>query len=162
MTTDAGRHDPAVKTGSGDIPADTFAARLVLARMHVGLTIQDAAARCGLLNQSWSNWERGRVPRDLLDVVEAISEGLGIDRDWLLFGGPLAKPDRPRRDLSARRQAGLSAIMQDRTADPADPPVPPVTTPQRPRDNRPSGRPAHTAPPPASRRPRRLSRPARV
>jgi len=37
------------------------------------------------------------LPRDILDVTEAIAEGLGVDRDWLLHGGPLTAPVRPAR-----------------------------------------------------------------
>ncbi len=79
------------------IPSDTFGHRLMLARADSGnLTIQEAAEKCGLLSQSWSNWERGRIPRDILDVAEAVAEGLSVDRDWLLFGGPLAKAPKSR------------------------------------------------------------------
>lgn len=107
---------------------DTFAARLVLARMHAGnMTIQDAAERCGLINQSWSNWEKGMKPRDLLEVVQAISEGLGIDQNWLLFGGPLAKPEpaaRRRKDRHGR--VGESTLQY------------PARAPHHPRDRRPA------------------------
>jgi transcriptional regulator with XRE-family HTH domain len=81
----------------GRVPADTFSHRLLLARAEMHLTIEQAAAKCGLLSQSWGQWERGSTPRDRVDVVEAVSEGLGIDRDWLLYGGPLAKPERVRK-----------------------------------------------------------------
>lgn len=74
----------------GDIPSDTFPARLVLARHHAGrLSIEKASARCGLGEEGWRRWEAGANPRDKVEVAEAICEGLGIDRDWLLFGGPL-------------------------------------------------------------------------
>lgn len=77
------------------IPVDTFAGRLKLTRLHAGdLTIMEAAERCGLLNQSWSNWERGSHPRDLLDVAATISEELDVDFDWLLRGGALSSPRR--------------------------------------------------------------------
>jgi len=80
------------------VPVDTFDHRLMLARSHAGrLSIQEAATKCGFTHQSWSNWERGRVPRDILDVAEAVAEGLGVDRDWLLHGGPLTRPEKPRR-----------------------------------------------------------------
>lgn len=69
----------------------------MLARLHVGnITIREAAARCGLNYATWSNWERGMEPRGLLAVVDKISQGLGVDRDWLLFGGPLAEADANR------------------------------------------------------------------
>jgi transcriptional regulator with XRE-family HTH domain len=85
----------------GRVPADTFSHRLLLARAELHLTIEQAAAKCGLLSQSWGQWERGSTPRDIVDVVEAVVEGLGIDRDWLLYGGPLAKPERVRRQRVA-------------------------------------------------------------
>lgn len=104
MTASTGeeRADLRDEPEGGRIPLDTFANRVMLARVHAGFqTIDDAAKRCGLNRQSWSNWEKGMKPRDLLDVVEAISDGLGVDRNWLLFGGPLAKPA-----AAARRRRG--------------------------------------------------------
>jgi hypothetical protein len=83
------------------IPPDEFRYRVLLARTHAGLTTREAADLCGTTSASWSNWERGMKPRDLLDVVERISEGLGVDRDWLMWGGPLSTPGR--RDPLARR-----------------------------------------------------------
>jgi len=81
----------------GRVPVDTFGHRLLLARAELRLTIEQAAAKCDLLSQSWGQWERGVTPRDIVDVVEAIAEGLGMDRDWLLRGGALARPERTRR-----------------------------------------------------------------
>lgn len=95
----------------GDIPADTFSNRLILARVHAGwLTVKEAAERCGLNYGSWSNWERGARPRDLLDVVQKIADGLQIDHEWLLFGGPLlgarGRPaKRPGEDTVRYRNA---------------------------------------------------------
>lgn len=87
------------------IPSDQFRYRLLLARLHAGdLTTREAAERCGLNYVSWSNWERGKRPRDLITVAEAVSEGLGIDRDWLLFGGPLAQEERRAGRILERRK----------------------------------------------------------
>lgn len=87
------------------IPTDQFRYRVLLARLHAGgLTTREAAARCGVTYASWSNWERGMKPRDLLDVVEKISEGLEVDRDWLLWGGPLAPEQRGERPQTARNR----------------------------------------------------------
>ena len=100
----------------GAIPIDSFAVRLILARYHAGdLTVRDAAERCGLNYGSWSNWERGSKPRDLLDIIEAISESLGIDRDWLLFGGPLATAKRSvrRRGDQPRPGTGPYPVFPD-------------------------------------------------
>ena len=80
------------------VPADTFDHRLMLARSHAGkLTIQDAALKCGLSPQSWSNWEKGMRPHDKVEVAQVVADGLNIDRDWLLHGGPLTKPEPPVR-----------------------------------------------------------------
>jgi transcriptional regulator with XRE-family HTH domain len=96
------RERPA-ETPQGGIPSDTFAARLLLARHHAGrLSQREAAEKCGLNYASWSNWEEGRRPRDLLEVVQQIAEALDIDRTWLLFGGPLL-PARGRPTRSGRR-----------------------------------------------------------
>lgn len=73
------------------IPADILMVRLAIARMHAGhLTIREAAERCGLNYASWSNWEQGSQPRNFLDVIEAISAGLDVDHNWLMYGGPLS------------------------------------------------------------------------
>jgi len=73
----------------GRIPSDTFANRLVLARRLEGLTIREAAARCELHYATWSTWEAGRRPADIIDVAGRVADCLDIDRQWLLFGGPL-------------------------------------------------------------------------
>ena len=101
------------------IPADTFGVRLMLVRAHAGhMTVKDAADKCGLNYGSWSNWERGKMPRDLLDVVEAIAEGLGIDRDWLLHGGPLTRPSRkPRVRFASFRSPIRPSVRRPRRVD---------------------------------------------
>jgi transcriptional regulator with XRE-family HTH domain len=130
------------------IPVDSFAARLRLARMHANdITIKEAAERCGLNYGSWSNWERGSRPLGLLDVVEAISEGLDIDRNWLLFGGPLASASAGKRDRHSRRsdtpryRAGVHGSRH--APDPGRPP----------------GHAIHHRRPDAARRPVRLTSP---
>jgi hypothetical protein len=105
MTANTG--EPAINAGAGDssppgqgdIPADTFGARLVLARYHAGrLSIEKAAEKCGLNSEGWRRWEDGSQPRDKVEVIQAVSEGLRIDFNWLLLGGPL----RPSRKRSPR------------------------------------------------------------
>lgn len=71
------------------IPEDSFALRLVIIRQVLDLTQAEAAARCGLDDGSWSNWENGTKPRGMDAVVEKIVTALGVDRDWLMWGGPL-------------------------------------------------------------------------
>lgn len=70
------------------IPRDSFGARLLLVRHHFSLSQAEAAERCGLDDGSWSNWERGSSPRDKEVVVRKISNALGVDRDWLMWGTP--------------------------------------------------------------------------
>lgn len=85
MTTEATR--PA----TGEIPVDTWATRLVIARTQRGLTMDQAADLCGLNRSSWGNWERkGKAPRDQVEVTRKIAKALGYDLNWLLLGGPLA------------------------------------------------------------------------
>lgn len=130
------------------IPADTLAVRLAIARMHAGhLTIREASERCGLNYGSWSNWENGSKPRDLLDVVGAVSEGLDVDHDWLLFGGPLTGG----RGVPTDRAGRLNMRY------------PPAAV--RPGSGRPNGRPEPgqrpgVPPRPEQRRPVRISRPS--
>jgi transcriptional regulator with XRE-family HTH domain len=71
------------------IPEDTFGLRLIIVRRALGLSQQEAAERCGLDDGSWSNWESGTKPRGLDEVVRTIAERLHVDRDWLMWGGPL-------------------------------------------------------------------------
>lgn len=85
---------------TGQIPVDTWATRLVIARTQRGLDVRQAADQCGLNRSSWSNWERrGKAPRNQLEVSRKIAQGLGYDLNWLLMGGPLADehggPDGP-------------------------------------------------------------------
>lgn len=85
-----------------DIPADTFALRLVVVRHHAGrLSIEQAARECGLVPENWRRWEDGARPRDRIEVSQMISERLRIDLNWLMFGGPLAGP-RGRRVVAKR------------------------------------------------------------
>lgn len=132
-------------TPIGRRPADTFANRLLLTRALAGhLSINAATELTGLNREAWRDWERGRRPRDILDVCRRIADTLDIDHDWLLFGGPLAGP----KGVSTKR-TGEATLR-----------YPQVT--ERPRDNRPVGRAAEGPRPgqPQSagqRRPRRIS-----
>jgi hypothetical protein len=108
--------------GPGDIPADTFALRLVASRHHAGrLSIEQAAARCRLsdgekLNSgNWANWENGVQPRDRVEVARAVAEGLGMDFNWLLLGGPLL-PARGRPVRKSNRITGTYRGLPVRVA----------------------------------------------
>jgi transcriptional regulator with XRE-family HTH domain len=74
---------------SGWRPIDSFAIRLLLVRRALGLTQEEAAEKCGLDNGSWSNWENGKNPRNMAEAVHKIVRALGVDRDWLIWGGDL-------------------------------------------------------------------------
>lgn len=124
--------DPMRPTQRGAIPADSFAARLMLARMHAGhLSIRDAAERCRLGRGAWTNWEKGALPSDIIGVATVIADKLGVDRDWLLFGGSLAK-DSPRSTQRAAEQVNERSAPVSRT--------PPANTSQRRSTHRPTGR----------------------
>lgn len=98
------------------IPADTWGHRLMLARAHAGhLSIREAAEKCGIGRGAWTNWERGARPVDQVEVAEIISERLGVDRDWLLFGGPLARPERGTR--RGRLNAGSGPMINVSSSD---------------------------------------------
>lgn len=95
--------------GPGDVPADTFSVRLLLARHHAGrLSIEQAAKRCGLNAGNWVRWEDGASPRDKVEVAQAVAAGLDINFNWLLLGGPLlpalGRLTKRRRDVTNRYQ----------------------------------------------------------
>jgi hypothetical protein len=121
----------------GAIPADTFAARLMLARMHAGhLSIREAADKCGIGRGAWTNWEHGARPVDRLEICRAIADALEIDYNWLLFGGPLTGP---RGVPTSRKTTGPSG---DTVAYPHRATRPTPTHPNgRPRTGSPSGAP---------------------
>lgn len=81
----------------GWVPSDTFATRLLVARTQKGMTQQQAADACDINRATWALWEAGSSPRNMAVVVAKIATGLGVDRDWLLWGGPLREPSGPGR-----------------------------------------------------------------
>lgn len=92
------------------VPTDQFRHRLVLVRRELDLTVKEAAARCGLHYATWSTWENGARPADLVGVVTAISSGLGVDRDWLLWGGSLGSGPGPSGGVPAVQATGQYAF----------------------------------------------------
>lgn len=134
----------------GDIPADTFALRLVASRHHAGrLSIEQAAKMCIMpdgrpINAgTWHHWENGKVPRNQVDVAQAISDGLGMDFHWLLLGGPLL----PARGRPVRKASPITGPYR--------------RMPVRPQDTRPSGGPDrvhYSSAKQAVRRPRVIDR----
>jgi transcriptional regulator with XRE-family HTH domain len=77
------------QTDHGWVPEDTLANRLVLVRRSLGMTQRVAAEKCGLTFGEWQSLEEGRAARGLDVKVARISSALGVDRDWLIWGGPL-------------------------------------------------------------------------
>lgn len=68
---------------------DNLANRLRLVRAEKGLSQKEAAFACGISARVWQNAEDGRSIRDEVHVLASIAEHLNVDRDWLVWGGPL-------------------------------------------------------------------------
>lgn len=77
------------KNRSGWVPTDTLANRLRLMRHQLHLSQRKAAEISGVTFGEWQSMEDGRDARGVPQKVQAISAALGVDRDWLLWGGPL-------------------------------------------------------------------------
>lgn len=78
----------------GRVPRDTLAMRVRMAREELGISQRAAALRCGLTFGEWQSIEAGREARGLDHKLPLIADGLGYDRYWLAFGGPLDPPER--------------------------------------------------------------------
>lgn len=89
------------------IPADSFGSRLFLTRRAQKMTVEQIAHLCGVAQPTWTTWENGARPRDLVAVVQRIAAATGVDRDWLMWGGALAEPgggpSRPQTVMTDRR-----------------------------------------------------------
>ena len=97
-------------------PRDTLAHRLILVRHELGISQREAAVRCGIPYGSWQSMEDGRDARGLIDKVAKISAALGVDRDWLTWGGvlgtgPSGLPhlDSNQKPAGFRRRLALAA-----------------------------------------------------
>jgi hypothetical protein len=75
------------------VPLDTFGTRLILLRRHLQVSVDEISPKCGQSPHTWATWERGATPRNMATVVAAISASVGVDRDWLMWGGPLSERD---------------------------------------------------------------------
>lgn len=75
------------------VPRDTLSNRLFLVRRELGLTHREAEVLTGVGRGSWQSWESGRSPRDEVRKLTRVADALHIDRDWLMFGGPLRPED---------------------------------------------------------------------
>lgn len=90
-------------------PADTFGNRLTLVRREKGLTVEQAARRAGVPHPTWSTWEHGSLPRNMALVVAKIAAGLEVDREWLMFGGPLGPSEVSESNRCTLRSPLLAA-----------------------------------------------------
>lgn len=77
---------------------DTLGGRISFAREASGLSVEEAAARLGVLSTSWNAWECDRdVPRaNRLTMMAGV---LGVSPSWLLTGlgpGPLTEEKESR------------------------------------------------------------------
>jgi len=132
MSTDPDQNQA---TGRGAIPVDSFANRLMLARAHAGhISIREAADLCDLGRGAWTNWEKGARPVDVIEVAAVVAEKLGVDQEWLLFGGALGEAER--RSLRRRGRETDEVMRRYRSIAEQLP-----TVPARPRDTRPPGHP---------------------
>src|SRR6185295_7276297 len=96
---------------------DSFGARLALVRWRMAWNMKEAALACGVPAASWRLWEQSAMPRNFIDIARRISDRTGCDYGWLVGGS----------ELAGRR--------------PMQPTQPYLRKPDRPADNRPTGRP---------------------
>lgn len=74
-------------------PSDTLAARLILMRRELKLSQRQAAERAGIPFGQWQGLEdEERQPRGINLKVQRIARAFQVDRDWLMWGGPLGSP----------------------------------------------------------------------
>lgn len=79
-------------------PADTLANRLLLVRNTTGLSQRAFALKVGVSYGVIQGMENGRSPHRHDAAVQKIVDALGVDRDWLMWGGPLKKENSPGGD----------------------------------------------------------------
>lgn len=80
------------------VAADTLAARLILLRHELHWSQREASVQTGVPYRVWQGMENGSETRALDRHIVAIAEVTGYDRDWLMWGGNLGKPENPRPD----------------------------------------------------------------
>jgi len=68
------------------IPADTLALRLVTMRHELGISQRKASELTGVKFGTWQGMEMGRQTRGLDTHVQAIADGLGYDKNWIMWG----------------------------------------------------------------------------
>lgn len=91
------------------IPTDTFGTRLFIIRKEKRLTVEAIAKLCGIAHPTWTTWENGAKPRDIVTAIEKISAALGVDKQWLMWGGPLTDGSGSDFRRSSRPDSSLIA-----------------------------------------------------
>ena len=89
------------ETAQSWVPEDNLANRLVLVRRALKMTQREAADAAGLTFGEWQSLEDGRAARGLDVKVARISAALRVDRDWLMWGGPLTNAGGPPPGIRA-------------------------------------------------------------
>lgn len=79
----------ATDSSTGWRPADTLENRLRLVRAEKKLSQRSAAEAVGITQREWQSMEEGRAARRVDVKVRRIAMALGVDRDWLMWGGQL-------------------------------------------------------------------------
>lgn len=74
---------------SGWRPVDSLENRLRLIRAEKKLSQRAAAELIGITQREWQIMEDGRAARRIDQKVAKIAATLGVDRDWLMWGGAL-------------------------------------------------------------------------
>ncbi|SCZ14017.1 Helix-turn-helix domain-containing protein [Rhodococcus erythropolis] len=72
-------------------PADTLANRFKLIRADLGMSQREFGDRVGIPASQVQSIEDGSSPRGLDIKVKKIALALGVDRDWLMWGGSLGE-----------------------------------------------------------------------
>jgi len=134
MTAVQGEPRPSNLEQGWTVDDSTFGARLALVRQRMRWNIKEAARECGIPAASWGTWEDGAMPRRYVEMCRLIAERTGADYGWLLDGPGL------RGGVSPRTTHGYSTVTE-----------PPPAHIDRPRDNRPAGRPVGAVPANVSR-----------
>jgi transcriptional regulator with XRE-family HTH domain len=88
---------------------DTLGTRLMLVRRELGISQAEAARRCNLTARVWQNMEDGRATRHELENIKRIALAFQVDRDWLMFGGPLEEEAPEGDDPSGQEKPGTGA-----------------------------------------------------
>ena len=70
--------------------------------------------RCGIPASQVQSIEDGHSPRELDVKVKAIAREFNVDRDWLMWGGPLSEPQDPRHPGDAGSNKDDQRIMSPR------------------------------------------------